>query len=352
MYIGARSNRWYTQAQITMAHDNPPGAIIWQYSNINAAAQYYWATGAPVSVTMRISGTRIWGTNVTSNAVQDVTFTNTNWEPLTGCWKTVTTATNIAGTASSNDYILVGYTNPLTYVSWNTIIVPQRAYWRYFETMRYVLNNLLWTHTTATVQGWTNNWECSDSRAYPAQFGTIQTNINAAYSLDWVYKTGRHFQWAVFSAVLWNEYYNAPPNVRSAKVSGERQVTPITLTTNFAKTCQFYLGAGSPYEIDNGCLDPFSFTNEVYYTWGQPWERYKWNLVWTTNALATEWSLFPCGYTNQLPYGTTFPSSSTNIGGPPPWEVIGLNEEVAGFGFYSVGKWLIKWDVTNGFTYK
>lgn len=345
VYVGARSNRWYTQAQVPMAQGSPTGVYIYNYSNINASARYYWATGDPVSVTMRISGTRVWSTNITSNAVQDITFTDTNWVTLTGCWSAVSTATNIAGTASSNDYIVVGYTNPLTYLSSSTsLVVPQRAYWRYFETMRYIINNLLWTKTTCTIGAWTNNWE-GEASAHTNFYGTVQTNANADYSYGHIFGSGRHEGWRYASGMLVNRTYSALDR-QCYKVAGERTATGMNLATNFAKSCEFYLGAGKVSDV--GISNP-GVTNSIFYDWGQKWEPYIWTLSWSTN-LTTERNVYPFGVTNKFPDNST---SVTNIGGSVPWEEVGFNDNwEAGYGFYSVGRWLVKWDVEGGFTFK
>jgi hypothetical protein len=337
-----------------MAHSNPPGAIVWQFTNINAAAWYQWKNGAPstTSVTMRITGQRVWNTNVISNATVDVVFSDTNAVVLTGVWRSVSSATNIAGWAPiEGDSVTVGYTQALRYVSTTTPpVVPLSGRWRYFASLRSLLNKMVWSTNFCTVAGWTNNWEGEASAAvFPVEtaLGTIQTNANADYSYGHVLGSGRH-QWQAVSGMLMNRRYSPPyfNNGRQCiKVSGERLFGAMTAPTNYNKTAICFLGVGKAGDLL--VIGEGEVSNHYFSAFGQSWQEYEWNQVWTTN-LTTESSVYPYG-TNRPAEGTT---CVTNIGASVLWDTVGSTDNAdVGYGFHSVGKWLLKWNVAGGFRF-
>jgi hypothetical protein len=355
LYIGGRSNAWGTQFASTLAHTNPPGqpgVMLWQFTNVNASARYYWASGSPTSVTMRISGTRIWNTNVISNATADIVFEANQIYPLTGCWRTIASASNVAGTAATGDWIIVSYPTNLYFVQPNGSNFAARAYWRPLSVFRTLLDRMTCTASSNVVSSWTNGfWGSGKTNVtyWPPpssyDFTPVQTIANTNYA------EGSHEEYWILgdygaSAMLYNHMVAHGELqerwIQSGKTANEREVTSITLSTNFAKTATWYAAVCRPGEYT---LFNFAGTNSVYlyYTWGLPWLEYRFQEQWNTNLDASVQTLYPFGSTNRLPWGTT---AVTNIGSSIPWEVIGSNsvKTMAGYGYYSRGMWLIDWD--------
>jgi hypothetical protein len=347
LYIGGRSNLWGKQWSSTLPHSNP-NVIVWGLTNYNTQARYYWASGSPTSVTMRISGTRIWNTNAVSNVTADVVFAADEPATLTGLWQTVTSATNIAGTVATGDWIIVSLPTNLVFVTPSGTNFSRRGYWRHFATMRTLLDRMVWTTNIVTVSGWTNNWEgeaAAPVRSGPP-IGTIQTNANNDYTYGWVYGSGRH-TWQAAGGWLVNRLYSPPyfeDGRQCIKVSGERLFGALSPATNFNKSATFFMGACKVSDV----LSYPDVSNHTFHAWTLPWQEYRYVQAWTTN-LTTQTSIYPYGETNHPPEGTT---CVTNIGSTVAWEIVGTTDNAtAGFGFNPDGFWLLKWNVAGGFTY-